>query len=197
MKDDFLSLVRKDISMGARKQVLKNVLLDIKPDNIIVDCHRNGQQTTVEQARIIDLDNVSYLPKPWCLKGMAVGNENWRSPEAHFRARLNKPTDTFSFSAVCIYAMLGRVIFGPDGDMQHIQSLGISPFLIRLQRQILCTLWEDRLVENILYRSFYEWPDAVGLNPFFKDLVRQLISPDPKRRVTAREALEHPWFADV
>lgn len=77
--------------------------------------------------------------------------------------------------------MLGRVIFGPDGDMQHIQSFGISPFLICLQRQvsyfgyreavdgllkhlgnyklcheILCILWEDRLVENILYRSFYE-----------------------------------------
>lgn len=52
-------------------------------------------------------------------------------------------------------------------------------------------------MENILYRSCYEWPDAVGHDPLFKDLVRQLMSPDPKRRVTAREALEHPWFADV
>lgn len=28
---------------------------------------------------------------------MLAGNENWRSPEAHFKGELNEPTDIFSF----------------------------------------------------------------------------------------------------
>jgi hypothetical protein len=31
---------------------------------------------------------------------MLAGNDNWRSPEAHFKGELNKPTDLFSFGAV-------------------------------------------------------------------------------------------------
>lgn len=34
-------------------------------------------------------------------------------------------------------------------------------------------------------------------DPDFKDLMVQIMSIDPKRRLTAKEALAHPWFADV
>jgi hypothetical protein len=31
---------------------------------------------------------------------MLAGNDDWRSPEAHFKGELNKPTDIFSFGIV-------------------------------------------------------------------------------------------------
>jgi len=168
---------------------------------------------------------------------MLAGNDNWRSPEAHFKAELNKPTDVFSFGIVvsastlwenrladvplqCIYALLGRVIFGPDDDFQRHLAQGALPALIRLQRQIsyfgdwegvngllkhiadddtncqvLRMLWDERSEEYIPYKPFSEWPD-VG-DAVFKDLIRQLTNLDPAKRVTARQALEHPWFADI
>lgn len=33
------------------------------------------------------------------------------------------------------------------------------------------------------------------VDPDFKDLVLRMTKLDPARRITAREALEHPWFA--
>ncbi|KAL9127414.1 MAG: hypothetical protein Q9217_003710 [Psora testacea] len=230
LNDDFLNLVRKQIPMQARKQILKASLqgiaelhdrdvvhLDIKPDNIMVDCRHVGQETIIEQVQIIDLENAAYLPKGRCIKGMLAGNDNWRSPEGHFKGELHKPSDVFSFGAVCIYAVLGRVIFGPDDDFQKHQAQGALPALIRLQRQVsyfgdqeglnglmkhvgdeevncqvLRMLWEERTEDYIPYKPFSDWQNVS--DPEFKDLIRGMMNLDPTKRVTARQVLEHPWF---
>ncbi|EED11722.1 calcium/calmodulin dependent protein kinase, putative [Talaromyces stipitatus ATCC 10500] len=229
LTDDFLSLVKRGISLRARKQILHNTLLgiaelhdqdvvhlDIKPDNIMVESKQDGEDIIVESVQIIDLENAAYLPKGRCIKGMLAGNENWRSPEAHFKGELNKPTDIFSFAIVCIYAMLGRVIFGPDQDFRKHEAQGALPAFIRLQRQVsyfgdmqgigglskhisdddiscqvLQMLWDERADEHIDYRPFVDWPDV---DPSFKDLIQKLANLDPSKRLTARQALEHPWF---
>jgi serine/threonine protein kinase len=38
---------------------------------------------------------------------------------------------------------------------------------------------------------FHDWPDV---DPQFKDLISKMVCLDPSRRITAREALQHPWF---
>ncbi|EER25435.1 Protein kinase domain containing protein [Coccidioides posadasii C735 delta SOWgp] len=241
LTDDFLSLIRKQIAMRERKKVLKACLrgiaelheqdvvhLDIKADNIMVNCRTAGNRgdressdaTIVKQVQVTDLENAAYLPKGRCIKGMLAGNDNWRSPEAHFRGELNKPTDMFSFGVVCIYSELGRVIFGPDDDFKKHEAQGALPSMIRLQRQvsyfgdkdglnglmkhlgdderncqILGMLWEDRFEDYIPYKPFSEWQDVS--DEVFKDLIRGLMNLDPAKRITARQALKHPWFADV
>ncbi|KAK2781483.1 hypothetical protein FQN53_000574 [Emmonsiellopsis sp. PD_33] len=231
MKDDFLGLVRKQVSMQARKQILKASLrgiaemhshdivhLDIKPDDIMVNYRGTGPEMTVEQVQIIDLENAAYLPQGRCIKGMLAGNDNWRSPEAHFKGELNKPSDIFSFGTVCVYAMLGQVIFGADADFHKHESQGAYPHIIRLQRQVsffgdqeglnelmahvgdeeincqvLGFLWDDRLADYHSYKPFSEWPNVT--EDEFKDPIGRMANLDPQKRATAREALEHPWFA--
>ncbi|KAL2369381.1 hypothetical protein RJ035_003549 [Blastomyces gilchristii] len=231
MDDDFLSLVRKQISMQARKQILKASLqgiaelhshdivhLDIKPDNIMINYCDTGKETIVEQVQVIDLENAAYLPKGRCIKGMLAGNDSWRSPEGHFKGELSKPSDIFSFAAVCIYAMLGQVIFGADEDLQKHESQGAFPHVIRLQRQVsffgnreglnglmkhvgdeevnrqvLGFLWDDRVAEYHSYKPFSDWPNVN--DDKFKDVIHQMTNLDPQKRATAREVLEHPWFA--
>lgn len=120
----------------------------------------------------------------------------------------------------CIYALLGQVILGPDDDLQKHVAQGALPYLIRLQRQVsyfgdqegvegllkhigdddvncqvLQMLGEDRHEENIPYKPFSEWADVTDV--VFKDLIRGLTNLDPAKRITARQALDHPWFADV
>jgi hypothetical protein len=63
----------------------------------MVTCSHADQETTVEQVQVTDLENAAHLPTGRCIKGMLAGNDNWRSPEAHFKGELNKPTDMFSF----------------------------------------------------------------------------------------------------
>lgn len=77
----------------------------------MVDCHGNGEKSIVEHVQIIDLENAAYLPKGRCIKGMLAGNDNWRSPEAHFKGELNKPTDIFSFGIVVCVSILSKDLF--------------------------------------------------------------------------------------
>ncbi|KAI5373356.1 hypothetical protein J4E82_008001 [Alternaria postmessia] len=218
--------------MRARKEILKATLqgiadmhdrdivhLDVKPDNVLVDCRNVDRDVVVEQVQISDLENAAYLPKPRCIKGMLAGNDDWRCPEGHLKGELNKPSDSYSFGLVCIYAVLGRVILGRDDDFRLHVSKGALPALIRLQRQIsyfgdkeglnglmkhvgdeevnfevLEMLWEERAADYIPYVPFSEW---TGVDLAFKDLIRGLNNLDPSRRLTACQTLDHPWFEGV
>lgn len=66
----------------------------------MVDCRDREEETIVERVLLTDLENAAYLPEGRCMKGMLAGNGNWRSPEAHFRGELNKPTDMFAFGII-------------------------------------------------------------------------------------------------
>ncbi|KAI0857386.1 kinase domain-containing protein [Xylaria cubensis] len=233
LTDDFLSLVRENTSLRARKQILKASLrgiaelhrrdivhLDLKPDNILINRRSNGTETAVKQVQLSDLENAAYLPKGRCVKGMLAGNEDWRSPEGHFKSELKKSSDIFSFGAVCIYAILGRVIFGVDDDFRKREAQGALPTIIRLQRQVsyfgdraglneliklvgdeeencevLRMLFKGRVAEYRSYRPFLAWSDVGDYS--FKDLVRRMMDLNPARRITARRALRHPWFAGL
>lgn len=72
----------------------------------------------VEEVQIIDIENAAYLPKKRCIKGMLAGNDNWRSPEAHFKGELNKPSDIFSFGVVVSAWMEGLL-----ADMPSVSTL--------------------------------------------------------------------------
>ncbi|KAL1871815.1 hypothetical protein Plec18167_006965 [Paecilomyces lecythidis] len=193
---------------------------DIKPDNMMVDMRHEEQDDIIDKVQITDLENAAYLPPGRCIRGMLAGNYNWRSPEAHFKERLNKPTDMFSFGITCICAILGRVIFGPDEDFRRHQAQGVLPTLIRLQRQVsyfgdqegidgllqhisdddvscevLQMMWDERFDENIPYKAFNDWPEVSDAE--FKDFIKGLTSLAPSRRVTAKQALDHPWLAGL
>ncbi|KAE8338728.1 hypothetical protein BDV24DRAFT_153340 [Aspergillus arachidicola] len=210
LTDDFLNLVREGIPIHIRKQLLKASLrgiaelhdrqivhLDIKPDNIMVDRCNAQDETIIEHVQIIDLENAVHLPKGRCIKGMLAGNDNWRSPEANFKDELNKLTDMFSIAIVCIYAILGRVIFGPDDDFRkyEAQGEGLSGLIKHIgddgiSCQVLQMLWGERQEDHIPYRLFSEWPDVS--DPVFKDFILGLTSLDPHKRLTAHQALDHP-----
>ena len=40
-------------------------------------------------------------------------------------------------------------------------------------------------------------PETNRFNKLFLDLLRKIFVYDPKRRITAREALKHPWFDEL
>ncbi|CAK4033849.1 calcium calmodulin dependent kinase [Lecanosticta acicola] len=232
LSDDFLQLVRKDISLQNRRSILRAALhalkelhekdvvhLDIKPDNIMVQCRHNDPETIVEQVQLTDLENAAYLPPGRCIKGMLAGNDNWRSPEAHFKGELNKFSDVFSFGLVCIYAVLGRVVCGPDDDFAKHEAQGALPAMIRLQRQVsyfgdrdglnglikhvgdnevncqvLSMLWDERNEDYIPYKPFVEWPEVQ--DEAFRNLIKGLTNLDPTRRLSTYQALQHPWFSE-
>ena len=276
LKDDFLSLVKRGISMRARKQILKGCLLGIAElhDRQIVHlgtvslrfCRPGLQELTdyvqtssqtiswltvmimiarrllSNRLRLSTLRMPRISPMVGAFKVCSLATTTGAVPRHILKARLTNrltfsllellyvfphfyskelftPTGLFSHYHQCIYASLGRVIFGPDEDFQFHQSQGALPAFIRLQRQvsyfgdqegicglskqiaddgvsceILQMLWDERSEAHVPYKPFSKWPDIV--DPSFRDLVLRLTNLDPVKRITAREALEHPWLAD-
>lgn len=73
---------------------------DIKPNNIFVDCDLVDGTIKVERAQIGDLEMGSMIPPGLNVRGARLGNPMWRSPESHAAARINTPSDVFSFGLV-------------------------------------------------------------------------------------------------
>ncbi|KAK6427383.1 hypothetical protein LTR95_015988, partial [Oleoguttula sp. CCFEE 5521] len=74
---------------------------------------------------------------------------------------------------------------GPEGLKRHMGDDDINC-------QILDAFWENRAADYHEYRPFKEWPDAKDVD--LVDLITKLTNLDPGQRLTAEEALEHPWF---
>ncbi len=62
-----------------------------------------------------------------------------------------------------------------------------KPFVKRLKK-LLCTFTEEDP------RLPFGWWKQV--DPQFRDLICKMTYMNPTRRITAREALQHPWFAE-
>ena len=40
-------------------------------------------------------------------------------------------------------------------------------------------------------------PPTTNFNKLFLDLLKRIFVYDPKKRITARDALKHPWFDEI
>ncbi|KAF2486786.1 kinase domain-containing protein [Neohortaea acidophila] len=234
LSHDYLDLAQ-ELPAPAQRQVLKSILqglaelhsrrvahLDVKPNNVMVDCSFENGSPTVQKVQVIDFEDGALLKPGKYVAERFCGNENWRSPEQAFRGYLYAPTDMFSFGITCIYGMLRRIIFWRDEDLERHKALGNTDQLARLTRQVmyfgdakglkglrrfaagkdkmairksLDAIWKDRKNSELPYKHFSLWPEIEDKG--FKDVVLKMMNLDPEKRLTAREALEHPWFADV
>lgn len=96
-----------------------------------------------------------------------AGSVGWQAPEllTEGPARLTKAVDAFSAGCIVHYVLTG----------------GLHPFGESVEREL-----------NIV-RGRYS-TDAVAGCPELRDLVESLIENDPAQRLTALEALQHPFF---
>ncbi|CAN8105129.1 unnamed protein product [Discula destructiva] len=191
---------------------------DIKPTNITMDSSfkqycgdlawRNVQITDLEAGVLLPPDAAGLTDR-------LSGNHFWRSPEAWARVIQNTPSDIYSFAIVAIFAWTGRMVFFSDeanrappeeqaelilrrylsffaSEMDDFEGFiayhggDDNPFVKRL-KDLLCTFSEEdpRL-------PFGKWQQV---DPQFRNLICKMTCMDPSRRITAREALRHPWFA--
>ncbi|KAI1503702.1 kinase-like protein [Biscogniauxia marginata] len=188
---------------------------DIKPNNILLNYEETvGDDLAVKSVQISDLEDAVLLPPGKNLKGCLCGNQLWRSPESWARARQNTPSDMFSFSVVAIYVMLNDMVFlvsdeELEGDdawwhilRRHISDFGDEDGFKGLLQHIgeenpfferLITLAGDFDAERPR-KPFAMWH---YVDVELRDLITKMTNSYPARRITAREALEHPWFREA
>ena len=66
----------------------------------MIDWEETNGKTVIHQVQIADIDDAAYVPEGKAIVGRQMGNWMWRSPEAHAPARVQEPSDIFSFGIV-------------------------------------------------------------------------------------------------
>ncbi|GAY42854.1 hypothetical protein CUMW_070110 [Citrus unshiu] len=99
-----------------------------------------------------------------------VGSAYYVAPEVLHR-RYGKEIDVWS-AGVILYILLS----------------GVPPFWAETEKGIF-----EAILEGNLDLQSSPWPSISGQA---KDLIRKMLTKDPKKRITAAEALEHPWLKE-
>ncbi|KAF3778443.1 Calcium-dependent protein kinase 8 [Nymphaea thermarum] len=109
-----------------------------------------------------------------------------------------KPGDQFSEIVGSPYYMAPEVLkrnYGPEVDVWsagvilYILLCGVPPFWAETEQGVA-----QAIIRCIIDFKRDPWP-KVSDNA--KDLVKRMLEPDPKRRLTAQEVLDHPWLQNA
>ncbi|KAK9906996.1 hypothetical protein M0R45_002550 [Rubus argutus] len=74
------------------------------------------------------------------------------------------------------------------GVILYILLSGVPPFWAETERGIF-----DAILEGVVDFESQPWP---SISDSAKDLVRKMLTQDPKKRITSLKVLEHPWLRE-
>lgn len=109
-----------------------------------------------------------------------------------------KPGERFSEIVGSPYYMAPEVLkrnYGPEVDVWsagvilYILLCGVPPFWAETEQGVA-----QAIIRSVVDFRRDPWP-KVSENA--KDLVKKMLDPDPKKRLTAQEVLDHPWLQNI
>ncbi|KAF7260761.1 hypothetical protein EG68_01764 [Paragonimus skrjabini miyazakii] len=140
---------------------------DLKPENILL---ASKQRNAV--LKIADFGLAIRVPDNNPRRYGIAGTYTYMAPEVLLERAYAKPVDMWS-CGVILYLLLS----------------GTAPFHARD---------ESRLCEKIIHGKYYYPHEEWGcITTAAKDLVDRLLTRNPYMRITAEEALRHPWLRAV
>jgi calcium-dependent protein kinase len=145
---------------------LKIIHRDLKPENILIaKKHKNCFNTI----KIIDFGTAIIFNKNKNDKSL-TGSVYYISPEVLSKNRnYTEKCDVWSCGIIMYILLTGLPPFNGDSDEEIVTKIKNGRFNM------------DK----------YPWPI---ISSQAKDLIKKLLEFDPHKRVTAEEALSHPWF---
>jgi serine/threonine protein kinase len=161
---------------------------DLKPQNLLIDARGNIKLADFGLARSISLPIRTYTHEVVTLW--------YRAPEILLGSPLYGPSvDIWSIGCIFVEMASKKALFPGDSEIDQ---------LFRIFRTLGTpneSIWPG--VSNLpdFKTSFPQWQPQ-ELNRFMTDpqgldLLKQLLTYDPSRRVSAKKALNHPYFKNI
>jgi len=159
---------------------------DLKPQNLLVTREGNVKLTDFGLARIYEF---------YTLLTSVVVTLWYRSPEVLMGLPYATPVDIWSCGCIFAELFLRKPLFPGQYELDQLQKIF----------ELVGTPSEEDWPENAaVARSNFrstpprQWPNVVPeMDAQAQDLVQRMLSFNPSQRITAHEALLHPYFADA
>uniref|UniRef100_A0A3Q1AWR2 Protein kinase domain-containing protein n=1 Tax=Amphiprion ocellaris TaxID=80972 RepID=A0A3Q1AWR2_AMPOC len=147
---------------------------DLKPVNImVVDRHQHPVRVKV-------IDFGLACPVSEAQQGMRLGTLWYRAPEMSLGVPLSQAFDMWALGLVMAELAMGCQLYPGRTDYDVLR------FIVETQGQP-----SDDSPQDMYSETGFSHPDRF----MFVSLLKDMLHLDPRRRITAREVLEHPFFA--
>jgi dual specificity tyrosine-phosphorylation-regulated kinase 2/3/4 len=169
----------------------------MKPENVLLE------PGTFERVKVIDFGSGCFAGRQ---RYEYIQSRFYRAPEVIFGIKYGPPMDIWSFACVIIELMIGRPIFPGDTEREVLEMcvdvLGLPPRELLAQSPRRREFWtaDGSLIPSKGRRSrktaaqSLEYVLGTG-DLMLIDLLKKCLEWDQKVRITAADALTHPWFS--
>ena len=146
---------------------------DLKPDNVLVcekmdSPYNKGVDSFAVQIKVIDFNVAVKLSSEDDLIMGSTGLKEWSAPETRQQLYSDCKIDCWSLGCLMFMLCTGKQPFGPHDKIE------VSP--------------EFNLLQKLnAYSESGTFSDMV-------DLIGKLLISDPEKRLSSKEALQHPWM---
>jgi len=137
---------------------------DIKPENIMIT---KREKNGCLQVKLIDFGTAKIFEKGQS-ENRYVGSSYYMAPEV-LKRKYDEKCDLWSIGVIFYILLTGRPPFDGNDDEEILKNVEIG----------------------VYDKTSYPFP---SLSSYAKDLINKLLQYEPKKRISAEEALEHPWF---
>jgi dual specificity tyrosine-phosphorylation-regulated kinase 2/3/4 len=170
---------------------------DMKPENVLLE------PGTVERVKVIDFGS-------GCISGTHkfeyIQSRFYRAPEVVFGLKYGPPMDVWSFACIIIELMIGNPIFPGDSERELLELcteiLGPPPkeLVAQAPRKPDFFAADGSYIPAQAIRSRKSGRPPLEYvfgpsDPLALDLFRRCLDWDQTTRITAAEALNHPWLS--
>ena len=189
---------------------------DVKPENVMISPIVPIAQARYFKVKISDLGNACHMSKH---TNDEIQTRQYRAPEVIMGCEYSTSADMFSVGIMLMELATGDLIFNPRGpkfntaaqrSQYHLALMmrtlgGVPRYMLRHgNKASLLFDHTDKLRDRAVLPSLQSCSleqhirrNHVPVDHKFVDLLRGLLDMHPERRLTAREALEHPWFKKI
>lgn len=176
---DASRLVRDVLRTVAQCHAQGVIMRDIKPENFLFASEEEGAPL-----KAIDF-GLSLFCAPGEVVSARAGTAVYVAPEV-LKCCYSLPADIWSAGIVAYQLLTGRLPFSGDEGQEVTDQYSKDH-----------TYNHKEAFRAVLYSELdFESPPWDTLSSAAKDLVRKLLQRDPLARLTAEEALQHPWIDD-
>ncbi|KAJ2807204.1 Calcium/calmodulin-dependent protein kinase type I [Coemansia guatemalensis] len=141
---------------------------DIKPENCLVRADEFGAPVSVA---IGDFGMADFVPPPGCpLPNKLCGTDGYMAPEMILQIGHSTPIDMWAVGVTAYFMLSGTNPFPRAHKAEHAGPI---------------------LTGSYSFLPHYRWRNV---SPVARDFIASLLAVDPAKRMTARQALEHPWL---